>query len=40
MVYETIKDITDKRRISMAEWVRDVVDAALINLKEEEDVMQ
>ena len=38
-VYETIKDITDERRISMAEWVRDAVDTALNNLEEEEDTM-
>ena len=37
-IYETIKDITDKRRISMAEWVRDAVDMVLRNeLKDDED---
>jgi len=28
-VFEQIKRITDEKRISMAEWVRDAVDAAL-----------
>jgi predicted HicB family RNase H-like nuclease len=38
-VFEQIKRITDEKRISMAEWVRDAVDAALNNTKREEDIM-
>ena len=37
--FEQIKKITDDRQISMAEWVRDAVDAALNNNKREEDTM-
>ena len=37
--YEQIKEITDQRRISMGEWVRDAVSAALKNTKREEDTM-
>jgi hypothetical protein len=29
--YDKIKDITDQCRISMGEWVRDAIDAALKN---------
>ena len=36
---EQIKQITDDRQISMAEWVRDVVAAALNNNKREGDTM-
>ena len=34
--YEKIKKITDQKQISMSEWVRDAVDAALNNTKQEE----
>ena len=37
--YEKIKQITDDQRISIAEWVRDAVAAALNNIKREEDQM-
>jgi hypothetical protein len=37
--FELIKQITDERHISMAEWVRDAVAAALNNIKREEDQM-
>ena len=38
-VFEKIKLITDKQQISMAEWVRDAVAAALKNNKREEEQM-
>jgi hypothetical protein len=31
--YEQVKEITDQKQISMSEWVRDAVDAALKNTK-------
>ena len=34
--FEQIQKITDDRQISIAEWVRDAVDAALNNIKREE----
>ena len=34
--FEQIKQITDDRQISIAEWVRDAVEAALKNIKREE----
>jgi len=37
--YEQIRRITDTERISMAEWVRAAVDAALENKKQKEDTM-
>ena len=37
--YEKIKQITDNKRISIAEWVRDAVKVALNNIKREEDQM-
>ena len=37
--YEQIKQITDQSRISMAEWVRAAVDAALEKEKQKEDTM-
>ena len=37
--YEHIKQITDQCRISMGEWVRDAVAAALNNIKREGDQM-
>jgi hypothetical protein len=38
-VFEKIKQITDEQKISMAQWVRDAVDAALKTNKPEEDTM-
>lgn len=37
--YEKIKQITDDERISIAEWVREAVEAALNKIKREEDKM-
>jgi len=37
--FEQIKKITDAKHISMAEWVRDAVDAALEKEKQKEDAM-
>ncbi len=37
--YAQIKVITDAKRISMGEWVRDAVDDALEKYQREEDVM-
>ncbi len=37
--YAQIKGITDEKRISMGEWVRDAVDAALSNLQQKEETM-
>jgi hypothetical protein len=38
-VYEQIKQITDEKRISMAQWVREIAEKALSNypVKEESD---
>ena len=38
--FEQIKQITDYQQISMAEWVRDAVAAALKTNKQKEDVMK
>ena len=38
-VFDQVKKITDEKRISMAEWIRDAVDAALNDTKQEEDIM-
>jgi len=38
--FEQIKKITDDQQISIAEWVRDAVAAALNNIKREGDIMQ
>ena len=35
--YEQIKEITDQYRISMGEWVREAIDAALKNWSPEEE---
>ena len=35
--YAQIKEITDQSRVSMGEWVRDAVDAALEKQKEKKD---
>jgi hypothetical protein len=37
--YDQIKLITDAKRISMAEWVRDAVDAALKTNQQKEDTI-
>jgi hypothetical protein len=37
--YEQIKEITDQCRISMGEWVRDAVDAALKTNQQKEDTI-
>jgi hypothetical protein len=37
--FEQIKQTTDEQQISMAEWVRDAVAAALNNIKREGDQM-
>ena len=37
--YEQIKRITDDEQISMAEWVRNAVDAALKTNQQKEDTM-
>ena len=37
--YEQIKQITDEQQISMAQWVRDAVDAALKTNKRKEEVI-
>ncbi len=36
-IFEQIKQITDAEQISMAEWVRDAVEAALRNMQQKED---
>ena len=37
--YEQIKQITDAEQISIAEWVRDAVDAALKTNQQKEDTI-
>ena len=37
--FELIKQITDAQEISLAEWVRDAVDAALKTNQQKEDAM-
>ncbi len=37
--YKQVKQITDEQCISMGEWVREAVEAALINNKREEENM-
>lgn len=37
--FDQINEITDKRKISMAQWVRAAVDAALAKEKQKEDTM-
>ncbi len=37
--FDKIRRITDEEQISMAEWVRRAVSAALNNIKREEDTM-
>lgn len=36
-VYDQIKKITDEKRISMAQWVREIADKALTNHPEKEE---
>jgi hypothetical protein len=36
-IYDQIKQVTNAEQISMAEWVRDAVDAALEKEKQKED---
>ena len=36
-VFEKIKEITDEKKISIGEWVRDAVAAALTKNQQEED---
>ena len=38
-VFSQIKQITDEKHISIGQWVRDAIDAALANYKREEDTM-
>jgi metal-responsive CopG/Arc/MetJ family transcriptional regulator len=38
-VFEKIKEITDEKKISIGEWVRDAVAAALTKNQQEEDQM-
>jgi hypothetical protein len=38
-VFDQIKQITDEKHISIGEWVRDAIDAALANNNREEDTM-
>lgn len=38
-VFNQITEITDKRKISMAQWVRDAVDTGLKNEKQKEETM-
>jgi len=37
--YAQIKGITDEKRISMGEWVREALEAALSKLQQKEDIM-
>jgi predicted DNA-binding protein len=37
--YERIKAITDERKISMADFVREAVDSTLLELKQKEETM-
>jgi len=38
-VFDQIKQITDHRQISIGEWIRDAIDAALLKNNREEDTM-
>ena len=38
-IFDQIKQITDDQKISMAQWVREAVEAALSNLQKKEDTM-
>jgi hypothetical protein len=38
-VFDRIKQITDERNISIGQWVRNAVDAALLKNSREEDTM-
>ena len=37
-LYRRIKEVTDEKRISMAEWIRDVSEKVLSNSNEQEGV--
>lgn len=37
--YARIKNITDEKRVSMGEWVRDALEAALSNRQQKGDTM-
>ena len=38
--YNQIKAITDEEKISMADWVREVVDAALLKFQHKGDIIK
>ena len=38
-VYDQVKQITDEKHISIGEWIRYAIDAALANNNREEDTM-
>ena len=38
-VFEEIKGITDEKKISIGEWVRDAIETALSNIQQKEDTM-
>ena len=38
-VFDQIKRITDEKKISLGEWVRDAVDAALSTIQQKEETM-
>ena len=38
-VFDQIKQITDVRQISIGEWIRDAIDAALLKNNRKEDTM-
>jgi hypothetical protein len=38
-VFDQIKQITDENHISIGQWVRDAIDAALLKNNREEDTM-
>jgi predicted transcriptional regulator len=37
-LYEKIKEITDEKHISIGEWVRDAIEAALLGLQQKEEI--
>ena len=39
-VYDKIKRITDEKHISIGEWVRDAIDAALSTIQPKEEIMR
>jgi len=38
-IFDQIKEITDDQKISMAEWVREALEAAISKLQQKEDIM-